>query len=61
MSKIVKRKQFEMKPMYEEEAIEQMKLLKHPFFMFFNADIEEMCLLYERKDGNYGMIERALL
>mgnify|MGYP000958287573 CR=1 FL=1 len=58
MGKIVKRKQFEMKPMYEEEAIAQMEMLKHSSFMFLNADTDEMCLLYKRKDGNYGIIER---
>lgn len=55
--KIVKRKSFEMKPMMEEEAILQMELLGHSFFMFFNAETDSMCLLYKRKDGNYGLIE----
>lgn len=57
--KIVKRKVFEMKPMYEEEAILQMETLGHASFMFYNADIENMCLLYKRKDGNYGLIEKG--
>lgn len=61
MSKIVKRKVFEMKPMFEEEAVLQMELLGHTSFMFFNAKIEKMCMLYIRKDGNYGMIEEGKL
>lgn len=54
---IVKRKQFNMKPMGEEEAILQMELLGHSFFFFFNADTESMCTLYKRNDGDYGLIE----
>ena len=57
VGKIVKRKQFDLKPMMEEEAILQMELLNHNTFMFFNAEIEAVCLLYKRKDGNYGIIE----
>lgn len=58
---IVKRKHFEMKPMHEEEAVLQMNMLGHDFFMFFNASIEKMCLLYKRKDGQYGIIISELL
>ncbi|WP_180953930.1 ribosome hibernation-promoting factor, HPF/YfiA family [Bacillus sp. M6-12] len=54
---IVKRKQFDMKPMMEEEAILQMEMLGHSFFFFFNGETDTMCLLYKRKDGNYGLIE----
>jgi len=42
------------------EAIEQMELLGHDFFLFFNAETEEINLLYRRKDGNYGLIEPEL-
>lgn len=59
--KIVKRKVFEMKPMFEDEAILQIEMLGHDFFMFFNADTGKMCMLYKRKDGNYGLIEEAKL
>lgn len=60
-SKITKRKSFQMKPMSEEEAILQMELLKHPSFMFINADLDfVMCLLYKKKDGSYGIIEGLL-
>lgn len=54
---IVKRKQFDMKPMSEEEAILQMELLKHQAFMFYNSDLHAMCMLYKRKDGHYAIIE----
>ena len=43
-----------------EEAIGQMEVLGHDFFLFFNADSEELNLLYRRKDGNYGLIEPEL-
>lgn len=54
--KIVKTKHFEMKPMYEEEAILQMEMLGHDFFMFFNVNEGKMCLLYKRQMGDLGMI-----
>ena len=53
---IVKRKTIEVKPMDEEEAILQMELLNHDFFMFKNLDEECVSVLYKRKDGNYGII-----
>ena len=43
--------------MNEEEAILQMNLLDHPFFVFKNADTDTMSVLYKRKDGNYGIID----
>lgn len=56
--KIIKRKSFSMKPMSEEEAILQMNLLGHNSFMFKNSDLDfAICLLYKRKDGNFGIIE----
>ncbi len=55
--KVVKVKRFAVKPMTLAEATDQMELLGHDFFLFFNADIEELNLLYRRKDGNYGLIE----
>lgn len=58
LGRIVKRKSFSMKPMSEQEAILQMNLLGHTSFMFCNADLDFLiCLLYKRKDGNYGVIE----
>jgi putative sigma-54 modulation protein len=46
-----------MKPMPLEEAILQMNLLGHDFFVFTNAETEELNVIYKRKDGNYGLIE----
>lgn len=54
---IVKRKQFEMRPMNTNEAIEQLELLGHDFFVFFNPDSRLVSVLYRRRDGNYGLIE----
>ncbi len=53
---IVKRKNIDTKPMSEEEAILQMELLGHDFFVFKNVDEECISVLYKRKDGNYGII-----
>lgn len=55
--KIVKRKVMNMKPMDEEEAILQMELIDHEFFVFKNIETDEVNVLYKRKDGNYGTIE----
>ncbi len=55
--KIVKTKRFQLKPMNVEEAILQMNLLGHDFFVFKNHDTEEMNVVYKRKDGNYALIE----
>lgn len=55
--KIVRSKRFAIKPMDVEEAILQMNLLGHEFFMFYNADSRQVNVVYKRKDGNYGLIE----
>jgi len=55
--RIVKTKRFAMKPMPVEEAVLQMELLGHNFFMFYNADSDEVNVVYKRKDGDYGLIE----
>ena len=55
--KVVKSKHFLVKPMTEDEAMNQMELLGHDFFLFINADTDKLNLLYRRKDGNYGLIE----
>ncbi|HOJ92851.1 MAG TPA: ribosome-associated translation inhibitor RaiA [Dictyoglomaceae bacterium] len=55
-SKVVKIKRFSLKPMDVEEAILQMELLGHDFFLFLDADSDKISLLYRRKDGNYGLI-----
>jgi len=58
--KVVRVKRFAVKPMSVAEAVDQMELLGHDFFLFFNADSEKLNLLYRRKDGNYGLIEPEL-
>ena len=56
-SKIVKRKTVEVKPMNEEEAILQMELLGHQFYMYKDSDTNKPAVVYKRNDGNYGVIE----
>lgn len=58
--RVVKTKQFTLKPMPVDEATEQMELLGHDFFLFVNADNNQANLLYRRKDGNYGLIEPTM-
>lgn len=57
---IVRRKRFQMFPMDEQEAIEQMELLGHNFFIFHNVGTGEINVLYRRKDGDYGLIVPVL-
>ncbi len=54
--KIVKVKKFELRPMSVEEAMMQLDLLDHEFFMFRNVEDDQVNVLYRRKDGNYGLI-----
>jgi putative sigma-54 modulation protein len=54
---LVRTKRFAFKPMMAEEAIMQMNLLSHGFFVFSNAETDEINVVYRRKDGNYGLIE----
>ena len=56
-TKIVKRKKMETKPMSEEEAILEMNLLKHDFYIFRDDKTNSVKVLYIRKDGNYGIID----
>jgi ribosomal subunit interface protein len=53
---LVKTKTFAYKPMYSDEAIEQMELLGHSFFVFTDADTDQVNVVYRRRDGNYGLI-----
>lgn len=55
--KIVRTKRFAIKPMSVTEAVMQMDLLGHDFFVFFNAETEEVNVVYKRRGGNYGLIE----
>jgi len=59
--KIVKVKRFAIKPMDVEEAVMQMELLGHDFFVFSNAETDQVNVVYKRRDGNYGLIEPELL
>ncbi|MCM3743851.1 ribosome-associated translation inhibitor RaiA [Sporosarcina luteola] len=54
---VVRTKQFDLKPMDQEEAILQMNMLGHSFFIFTDADSEDTHIVYKRKDGKYGLIE----
>jgi putative sigma-54 modulation protein len=58
-ARIVRTKQFQMKPMGAEEAVLQMELLDHDFFVFTSADTGDINVVYRRRDGNYGLIEPA--
>jgi putative sigma-54 modulation protein len=54
---IIRTKRFGMKPMFPEDACVQMELLGHDFFVFHNADTDEVNVVYKRKDNKYGLIE----
>ncbi|KKO54978.1 ribosome hibernation-promoting factor, HPF/YfiA family [Paenibacillus sp. DMB20] len=56
--KVVRTKRFTMKPMDVEEAILQMNMVGHNFFVFTNIDSQEVNVVYKRDDGKYGLIER---
>jgi len=56
LGKVVRVKQLNAKPMSEEEALAQMDLLGHDFFLFLDARTSEFALLYKRKDGDYGLL-----
>ena len=55
--KIIRTKKFDMKPMYPEDACVQMELLGHNFFVFYNAETEQVNVVYKRKGNTYGLIE----
>lgn len=57
LTQVVRRKQIFFKPMDVQEAVLQMDLLGHDFFVFTNADTDEINVVYKRKGGNYGLIE----
>lgn len=57
--RLVRRKRFPVKPMSVEEAIEQMELLGHNFFLFVNSSDQRYNVVYRRRDGAYGLIEPA--
>jgi putative sigma-54 modulation protein len=57
---IVRVKRFRVAPMSPEEAVEQMELLGHDFFVFYNADGGQFNVVYRRRDGDYGLIQPEL-
>lgn len=57
---VVKTKRFDMLPMFEEDAIAQMEDLGHAFFVYLDAETDEVSVLYRRRDGNYGVIQPVL-
>jgi putative sigma-54 modulation protein len=59
-SRIVKTKRFAIEPMFEEDAVSRMEELGHEFFVFVNAETEQIAILYKRSDGNFGLIEPVI-
>ena len=56
---IAKRKMFDLSPMMPDEAILQMELLQHSFYVFMNMETESISVVYKRNDGKYGLLEPA--
>jgi putative sigma-54 modulation protein len=59
-TRIVKVKRFAIEPMFEEDAVAAMQELGHQFFVFVNAETERIAILYQRQDGDFGIIEPAI-
>ena len=59
--KVARVKNYAMRPMGVQEAIMQMNMLNHDFFVFFNAETEKMAIVYRRKNGDYGLINPELV
>ena len=57
---VVKIKRFDMQPLFDEDAIGQMEELGHAFFVFLNAESNQVAVLYRRRDGSYGLIEPVI-
>ena len=55
--KVVKTKKFELEPMTTDEAILQMEMLEHNFFVFLNMETDSVNVVYKRKDDDYGLLE----
>lgn len=58
---IVRSKRIDLKPMGSEEAVLQMNMLGHDFFIYRDAETNDICIVYRRRDGRYGLIETAEL
>lgn len=59
--RLVRVKRFSMKPMDVDEALEQMQLLGHDFFVFYNSETETVSVVYKREDGDFGLIEPEMV
>lgn len=55
--KITRRKTFDLRPMSSDDAILQMEMLGHDFLVYLDSDTNSVCVVYKRKDGNYGLLE----
>ena len=55
--KVIRTKKFELEPMTVDEAVLQMEMLEHNFFVFLNMETDSVNVVYSRKDGNYGLLE----
>ncbi len=55
--RIIRRKSFDITPMDPEEAVLQMEMLGHSFLLYLDMETDKVCVVYKRKDGNYGLIE----
>ena len=60
-SRVVRAKRFRMSPMSVADAIDQMDMLSHEFFLFYNVETDEYNVVYQREDGDYGIIEPELV
>ena len=58
--KIVRHKSFSLKPMTTEDAIDELELTDHSFYVFLNKATNIVCVLYVRTDGDYGLIEAVV-
>ncbi len=56
-NQIIRRKTFTLRPMTSEDAILQMEMLGHNFLVYLDSDTDSVCVVYRRKDGNYGLLE----
>ncbi len=54
---ITKRKTFDLRPMTAEDAILQLEMLGHSFYVYLDSDTNSVCVVYKRNDGNYGLLE----
>lgn len=59
-AEIVRQKRFELRPMTSDEAIDQLELLGHTFYVFLNAEDNQINVLYRRKQGNYGLLQPTM-